>query len=388
MLRVTWNISSSNADGLAAIVSKLDNLGRDMKKLKENIHAIQVRCQICKGPHLDKECPINEEVEQLEEVMYGEFRCFAPLIGSSRAKFRVGASVNVMPRNIFEYLRLANLRNTSMLVEMADMTKASLGTDNDRFSYDMEKKDHNFTIPTAKIFMIKSDLDIRPQSPACSDNQSRNLRDRSPDDSLQDQSLDEYEIGIGKKGHMLDKIWEYYKDVHRNNTYCWHDHGFEEEERDEIGIEIEKYDPPEVQVETFEVKKYSFKSGQKFFCVTKEVDDALPLGRKNGSRLREMIRNDFDVGAHDETFQHLGENELAQDGDFLDFSAGLLYSEAKLQGVSCSNSTLLVYIISLMYNREASNGRASMDFNWLINDKPELVDAHLSLSAFVKLRLK
>ncbi|GJU98605.1 hypothetical protein Tco_1327876 [Tanacetum coccineum] len=37
--------------------------------------------------------------------------------------------------------------------------------------------------------------------------------------------------------------------------------------------------------------------------------------------------------------------------------------------------------------REASNGRASMDFNWLINDKPELVDAHLSLSAFVKLRL-
>ncbi|GJY26573.1 hypothetical protein Tco_0401299 [Tanacetum coccineum] len=46
--------SSSNTDGLAAIVSKLDNLGRDMKKLKENVHAIQVECQICKGPHLDK----------------------------------------------------------------------------------------------------------------------------------------------------------------------------------------------------------------------------------------------------------------------------------------------------------------------------------------------
>nr|GEW75525.1 hypothetical protein [Tanacetum cinerariifolium] len=40
----------------------------------------------------------------------------------------LGASVNVMPRNIFEYLRLANLRNTNMLVEMADMTKkAPLG---------------------------------------------------------------------------------------------------------------------------------------------------------------------------------------------------------------------------------------------------------------------
>ncbi|GKD58802.1 hypothetical protein Tco_1296311 [Tanacetum coccineum] len=40
----------------------------------------------------------------------------------------LGASVNVIPRNIFEYLRLANLRNTNMLVEMADMTKkAPLG---------------------------------------------------------------------------------------------------------------------------------------------------------------------------------------------------------------------------------------------------------------------
>ncbi|GJV44801.1 hypothetical protein Tco_1429337 [Tanacetum coccineum] len=60
--------NSNNTDGLAAIVSKLDNLGRDMKKLKENVHAIQVGCQICKGPHLDKECPLNEEVKQVEEA--------------------------------------------------------------------------------------------------------------------------------------------------------------------------------------------------------------------------------------------------------------------------------------------------------------------------------
>ncbi|GKE71938.1 hypothetical protein Tco_1530010, partial [Tanacetum coccineum] len=36
------NISNrSNTDGLAAIVNKLDNLRRNMKKLKENVHAIQ-----------------------------------------------------------------------------------------------------------------------------------------------------------------------------------------------------------------------------------------------------------------------------------------------------------------------------------------------------------
>ncbi|GKA16193.1 hypothetical protein Tco_0695940 [Tanacetum coccineum] len=39
------NVSSNNnTDGLTAIISKLDNLGRDMKKLKENVHAIQVGC--------------------------------------------------------------------------------------------------------------------------------------------------------------------------------------------------------------------------------------------------------------------------------------------------------------------------------------------------------
>ncbi|GKE55951.1 hypothetical protein Tco_1495136 [Tanacetum coccineum] len=52
--------SSSNFEGIAAIVSKLDSLRRDMKKLKENVHAVQVGCQTYGGAHLDKECPLNE----------------------------------------------------------------------------------------------------------------------------------------------------------------------------------------------------------------------------------------------------------------------------------------------------------------------------------------
>ncbi|GJR09881.1 zinc knuckle CX2CX4HX4C containing protein [Tanacetum coccineum] len=82
--------SNSNIDGLAAIVSKLDNLGRDMKKLKENVHAIQVGCQICEGPHLDKECPLIEEVKQVEEAKYREFSRPAPFNRSNGAKYRVG----------------------------------------------------------------------------------------------------------------------------------------------------------------------------------------------------------------------------------------------------------------------------------------------------------
>ncbi|GKA41690.1 hypothetical protein Tco_0734350 [Tanacetum coccineum] len=83
------NVSSnSNSEGIAAIISKLDSLGRDMKKLKENVHAFQVGCQTCGGAHLDKECPLNKEVKGVEEVKYGEFR--RPFNGGNRAKYRVG----------------------------------------------------------------------------------------------------------------------------------------------------------------------------------------------------------------------------------------------------------------------------------------------------------
>nr|GEV04086.1 zinc knuckle CX2CX4HX4C [Tanacetum cinerariifolium] len=90
----TWDLlkkafiqSSSNSDGLAVIVSKLENLECDMKKLKETVHAIQVRCQICEGPYLDKDCPLNKEVKKVEKVNYGEFGRPAPFNESNGAKF-------------------------------------------------------------------------------------------------------------------------------------------------------------------------------------------------------------------------------------------------------------------------------------------------------------
>ncbi|GKF08037.1 putative reverse transcriptase domain-containing protein [Tanacetum coccineum] len=84
--------SSSNIKGIDAIVSKLDNIGRDMKKLKENVHAIQVGCQTCEGTHLDKECPLNEEVKSMEEVKYGEFSRPFPNISRNDGRFNRGVS--------------------------------------------------------------------------------------------------------------------------------------------------------------------------------------------------------------------------------------------------------------------------------------------------------
>ncbi|GKB24497.1 hypothetical protein Tco_0863898 [Tanacetum coccineum] len=82
--------SSSSKDRLAALVNKLDNLGRDLKKLKKSVHAIQVGCQIYEGPHLDKDCPLNEEVKQVEEVRYEELGRTTPFNGNNRGKFHVG----------------------------------------------------------------------------------------------------------------------------------------------------------------------------------------------------------------------------------------------------------------------------------------------------------
>ncbi|GJU02228.1 hypothetical protein Tco_1112566 [Tanacetum coccineum] len=62
------SIKGSSSEGIAAIVNKLENLGRDMKKLKENVHAIQVGCQNWGGAHLDKDCPLKEEVKTSKKL--------------------------------------------------------------------------------------------------------------------------------------------------------------------------------------------------------------------------------------------------------------------------------------------------------------------------------
>ncbi|GKE62424.1 hypothetical protein Tco_1512791 [Tanacetum coccineum] len=78
---------SSSSEGITAIVNKLENLGRDTKKLKENVHAIQVGCQNCGGAHLDKNCPLKEEVKSVKEAKYDEFGRSSPF--SNGAKYRV-----------------------------------------------------------------------------------------------------------------------------------------------------------------------------------------------------------------------------------------------------------------------------------------------------------
>ncbi|GKC16676.1 hypothetical protein Tco_1013458 [Tanacetum coccineum] len=103
----------------------------------------------------------------------------------------------------------------------------------------------------------------------------------------------EYDLRVGRKRYALDDVWEKCEKFH-DTSYSWHDEGFEEEEQWESGIEKTDYKTQFVKSETFEVKRYYFKNGKSFVCITKQLDDALPLGRVNGSRFMEMIRKEMD----------------------------------------------------------------------------------------------
>ncbi|GJW38709.1 hypothetical protein Tco_0064554 [Tanacetum coccineum] len=543
--------SSSNPEGIAAIVSKLNSLGRDMKKLKDNVHAIQVGCQTCGGPHLDKEFPLNEEVKSVEEVKYGEFGRPSPFNNGNGYKYRVEIEIKQLtkefhaktasevpnssvgkckavyanekapidntysnetnelhevsfianddiqvaqeeddvPLRVFpcqippkelnlgsftlpctieslNYYAMTDLvidmlktRNETMIlgrpflatihVEIDVFNKEiSLGIGDDRVTFDMDKKIHNFTTPVGKVYMVNLIHNYEPHNlldvnsnassyespqfeksknlhhqnnndkymqersskkarmrkpyantlsvhlckpvkqdckgilkvwPTCDptmklcnggseiygvdehgvlkywycylDDERKSIkggslsssdfflapplrfvlrykkianldqgtipsrneelgtkdsRSKSFDDykwvfDLEiDQLANEYELGIGNKGHMLDDIWEYCEKVQRDNTYWWHDHGLEEDERQEIRVDIEEYDPPKVHVETFEVKRYSFDSGNSFISVTKEND------LKRVGHMREVPKKDQGDGIR-------GDYESAQD---------------------------------------------------------------------------
>ncbi|GJS73159.1 putative ribonuclease H-like domain-containing protein [Tanacetum coccineum] len=65
--------SIETSDGLAAIQAQLNNLGREIKKVHENVYAAQVGCELCKGPHYTKDCPLKEEGKTLKEAYYTQF---------------------------------------------------------------------------------------------------------------------------------------------------------------------------------------------------------------------------------------------------------------------------------------------------------------------------
>ncbi|GJZ46228.1 phospholipase-like protein [Tanacetum coccineum] len=113
----------------------------------------------------------------------------------------------------------------------------------------------------------------------------------------------EYILRIGKKGYILDDVWEKYQQNYKETNEEWHEKGYEDDELWQSGDEKTNYDPPYVNVKSFKVKIYSFNEGCSFICITDCEDEALPLGRVNGARFKAMIRNELEGNkyVHEET---------------------------------------------------------------------------------------
>ncbi|GJU99921.1 hypothetical protein Tco_1329192 [Tanacetum coccineum] len=136
------------------------------------------------------------------------------------AMANLGASVNVLPRNVFEYLEFTNLSETEMLVEMADMRKkAPLG-----IIRDILVKIDKFLFPSDFVKLKKGHLDISKSVRKdlfrlwVIDQFTKALDpDKDPWERCLDeynwvfhkeieQLADEYEIKIREKGQVLEEI--------------------------------------------------------------------------------------------------------------------------------------------------------------------------------------
>ncbi|GKE91771.1 hypothetical protein Tco_1572866 [Tanacetum coccineum] len=80
--------STKTSDRLAAIQAQLNNLRREIKKVNEKVYAAQVGCELYKGPHYTKDCPLMKEGNTLEEAYYTQFGTpFQPTLEESVTEF-------------------------------------------------------------------------------------------------------------------------------------------------------------------------------------------------------------------------------------------------------------------------------------------------------------
>ncbi|XP_052624901.1 uncharacterized protein LOC128132394 [Lactuca sativa] len=74
---VTRGSAYAASEDLSAVMAMLKNLDRRMDKMDQTIHAIRVRCENCNGPHLTRDCDLDENGNkkvQKEWLPYEEYK--------------------------------------------------------------------------------------------------------------------------------------------------------------------------------------------------------------------------------------------------------------------------------------------------------------------------
>ncbi|GJV87572.1 hypothetical protein Tco_1531510 [Tanacetum coccineum] len=183
------------------------------------------------------------------------------------------AKDNIMPLDVYKYLRLDKLRDVHCHNNQHESDREVIFNEWILDSYDVKKEYANkIGNPYSRRF----------------DEYNRVFNNEI------EHLSNEYILRIEKKGYILDNVWEKCQQNYKKTDEAWHDEGYEEDEIWQSGDEKTDYDPPYVNVKTFEVKKYYFNEGRSFICITDREDEALPLRRVNGARFKDMIRNELE----------------------------------------------------------------------------------------------
>ncbi|GKB68939.1 hypothetical protein Tco_0930351 [Tanacetum coccineum] len=280
--------SNSSKDGLAALVG----------------------CQICEGPHLDKDCPLNEEVKQVEEVRYGEFGRTMPFNENNGGKFqaklrrtkheeesaRRSTKMKGWIKKIQENAKV-NIRNQNALPK-------NLETQIEQLTEELHSRKEK-----SKQAKVEDFIWNKRYSEWCNEN-SHGKKPRPGDYTFKEWvKIKKGHIDISKSVRKdLFRLWvidqftkaldpdkdplERCLDEYNWNKDWWYDYRYEDEEKMELGNE--DYNPPMVHTETFEVTKCKFNNGCSFICVSGKNNETLSLGRKNGSRFRKMIMEEME----------------------------------------------------------------------------------------------
>ncbi|GJX92247.1 hypothetical protein Tco_0345573, partial [Tanacetum coccineum] len=139
-----------------------------------------------------------------------------------------------------------------------------------------------------------------------------NLHKSNPEFIFNEWILDSYDVKEEYAREIGNPYSRRFDEYNRKTNEAWHDEAYEEDEMWRSGDEKTDYDPPYVNIKTFEVKKFSFKGGRSFLCITDREDEALPLGRVNGARFKAMIRKELEGNKHKEAeYAGLKEAEYA-----------------------------------------------------------------------------
>ncbi|GJY38518.1 hypothetical protein Tco_0424882, partial [Tanacetum coccineum] len=306
-----------------------------------------VGCQICEGPRLDKDCPLNEDVKQVEEVKYGEFGRTMPFNWSNGGKFRVGplgyyTKTNNHPpygerrksleEPLAKHQEESVRRSTEMEVWIKKLQEnAEINTRNQNaplknletqikqlteelyyrkisFLSDSQEENTNDLLPTKESnpghFTLPCTISKRYSKWG-----NENSHDKKP--RPRDYIFKEW-VKL-KKGYLdisksvrkdLFRLWvidqftealDLDKDPLERclDKYNWVFHKEINQLADEYKIKIREKGQVLEEIWT-KCKRARCKNKDCFICVNGENNETLSLGRKNGSRFRKMIMEEME----------------------------------------------------------------------------------------------